>query len=239
MLSQSGTLNAPLLEAMSDRPMEGGARPSNLSARQVIKIIRRHELLLGAIVFFAVLIVLVVQLTTTPIYQATATVQVELNDDSGSPDMAARNQQRVSNEAGIYRSRSLAERVVQDLKLASDPRFVDAPLAANAVVDSGRLSRLAGRLMSSMSVSSAKDSDFIDITVRSESADLASEIANQYPASLAAYRSIMRDERQGKIVRQLDDERARLATEAHQAEQAVADFRRQHQMLTGAGGAED
>ena len=85
MLSQSGTLNAPLLEAMSDRPMEGGSRPSSLSARQVIKIIRRHELLLGAIVFFAVLIVLVVQLTATPIYQATATVQVELNDDSGSP----------------------------------------------------------------------------------------------------------------------------------------------------------
>lgn len=239
MLSQSGTLNAPLLEAMSDRPMEGGSRPSSLSARQVIKIIRRHELLLGAIVFFAVLIVLVVQLTTTPIYQATATVQVELNDDSGSPDMAARNQQRVANEAGIYRSRSLAERVVQDLKLASDPRFVEAPLPANAVVDNRRLSRLAGRLISSTSISSSKDSDFIDITVRSESADLASEIANQYPASLAAYRSIMRDDRQGKIVSQLDDERARLATEAHQAEQAVADFRRQHQMLTGAGGSED
>ena len=97
MLSQSGTLNAPLLEAMSDRPMDGGSRPSSLSARQVIKIIRRHELLLGAIVFFAVLIVLVVQLTSTPIYQATATVQVELNDDSGSPDMAARNQQRIAN----------------------------------------------------------------------------------------------------------------------------------------------
>lgn len=239
MRSQSGTLNAPLLEAMSDRPMEGGSRPSSLSARQVIKIIRRHELLLGAIVFFAVLIVLVVQLTSTPIYQATATVQVELNDDSGSPDMAARNQQRVANEAGIYRSRSLAERVVQDLKLASDPRFVETPLPANAVVDNRRLSRLAGRLISSISISSSKDSDFIDITVRSESADLASEIANQYPASLAAYRSVMRDDRQGKIVSQLDDERARLATEAHQAEQAVADFRRQHQMLTGAGGSED
>ncbi|WP_460987269.1 GumC family protein [Sphingobium sp. TomTYG75] len=239
MLSQSGTLNAPLLEAMSDRPMEGGSRPSSLSARQVIKIIRRHELLLGAIVFFAVLIVLVVQLTATPIYQATATVQVELNDDSGSPDMAARNQQRVANEAGIYRSRSLAERVVQDLKLASDPRFVEAPLPANAVVDNRRLSRLAGRLISSTSISSSKDSDFIDITVRSESADLASEIANQYPASLAAYRSVMRDDRQGKIVSQLDDERARLAIEAHQAEKAVADFRRQHQMLTGAGGSED
>ena len=239
MLSQSGTLNAPLLEAMSDRPMEGGSRPSSLSARQVIKIIRRHELLLGAIVFFAVLIVLVVQLTATPIYQATATVQVELNDDSGSPDMAARNQQRVANEAGIYRSRSLAERVVQDLKLASDPRFVEAPLPANAVVDNRRLSRLAGRLISSTSISSSKDSDFIDITVRSESADLASEIANQYPASLAAYRSVMRDDRQGKIVSQLDDERARLAIEAHQAEKAVADFRRQHQMLTGAGGSEE
>ena len=239
MLSQSGMLNAPLLEARSDGPMDGGSRPSSLSARQVIKIIRRHELLLGAIVFFAVLIVLAVQLTSTPVYQATATVQVELNDDSGSPDMAARNQQRVANEAGIYRSRSLAERVVQDLKLASDPRFIENPLPASAILDNRRLSRLAGRLISSTSVSSQKESDFIDITVRSTSPDLASEIANQYPASLAAYRAVLRDDRQGKIAAQLDDERGRLATEAHKAEQAVADFRRQHQMLTGAGGSED
>ena len=172
----------------SKRGLSGPSKAAQgLPACQVIKIIRRHELLLGAIVFFAVLIVLLVQLTTTPIYQATATVQVELNDDSGSPDMAARNQQRVSNEAGIYRSRSLAEKVVQDLKLAYDPRFAGTPLPANAILDNRRLSRLAGRLMSSTSISSLKESDFIEITVRSESADLASEIANQYPASLAAY----------------------------------------------------
>ncbi|KFG90444.1 Succinoglycan biosynthesis protein ExoP [Sphingobium herbicidovorans NBRC 16415] len=239
MLSQSGTLNAPLLEDRSDRPVEGGTGPSGLSVRQVIKIIRRHELLLGAIMFFTVLIVLLIQLTATPVYQATATVQVELNDDSGSPDLAARNQQRVANEAGIYRSRSLAERVVQDLKLAYDPRFNETPLPTSAILDNRRLQRLAGRLMSSTSITSLKESDFIEITVRSTSPDLASEIANQFPASLAAHRSVMRDDRQTKIVRQLDDERARLATEAHEAERAVADFRRQHQLLTGAGGAED
>jgi hypothetical protein len=65
MLSQSGTLNAPLLEDRSDRPVEGGTGPSGLSVRQVIKIIRRHELLLGAIMFFTVLIVLLIQLTAT------------------------------------------------------------------------------------------------------------------------------------------------------------------------------
>jgi len=239
MLTQSGTINTPLLEARLDQPVEGGGAPSGLSARQIFKIIRRHELLLGLIVFVVVAVVLAVQLTATPIYEATATVQVELNDDSGSPDMAARNQQRVSNEANIYRSRSLAERVVQDLKLARDPRFASTPLPANALLDTQRLTRLAGRLMSMTSVSNLRDSDFVDITVRSGSPELASEIANQYPVSLAAYRSEMRDDRQGKIVAQLDGERDRLAVEAHKAEQAVANFRRQHQMLTGAGGAED
>lgn len=240
MLTQSGTINPPLLEARPERQGEGGAGgPFNLSARQIFKIIRRHELLLGAFVFAAVLVVLIIQLTTTPIYEATATVQVEQNDDSGSPDMAARNQQRVSNEAGIYRSRSLTERVVQDLKLAQDPRFTTAPLPANAFVDVQRLTRLTGRLMSMTSISNVKDSDFIDITVRSTSPELATEIANQYPVSLAAYRSELRDGRQGQIARQLDSERDRLAGEAHAAEQAVADFRRSHQMLTGAGGSED
>ena len=239
MLSQSGTISTPLLEARLDQPTDGGGAPSSLSARQIFKIIRRHELLLGAIVFIVVAVVLAVQLTATPIYEATATVQVELNDDSGSPDMAARNQQRVSNEANIYRSRSLAERVVQDLKLAQDPRFTSTPLPSNALLDSQRLTRLAGRLISMTSVSNLRDSDFVDITVRSSSPELASEIANQYPVSLAAYRSEMRDDRQSKIAGQLDGERARLAAEAHKAEQAVAEFRRKNQMLTGAGGAED
>lgn len=239
MLSQSGTINAPLLESRADRSAESGAAASSLSARQVFKIIRRHELLLGVIVFAAVALVLAIQLTTTPLYEATATVQVELNDDSGSPDMAARNQQRVSNEAGIYRSRSLAERVVQDLKLAQDPRFLANPLPAGEAVDGRLLTRLAGRLLSMTSISSVKESDFIDITVRSPSPELATEIANQYPVSLSAYRLEMRDERQAKIVRQLDGERDRLAEEAHRAEKAVADFRQQHQMLTGAGGMED
>ncbi|HKT75374.1 MAG TPA: Wzz/FepE/Etk N-terminal domain-containing protein [Sphingobium sp.] len=239
MLTQSGTINAPLLEAPERQGEAGGGGPFNLSARQIFKIIRRHELLLGAIVFIAVLIVLAVQLTTTPVYEATATVQVEQNDDSGSPDMAARNQQRVSNEAGIYRSRSLSQRVVQDLKLAQDPRFTNAPLPPNAILTSQQLTRLTGWLMSMTSIESVKDSDLIEITVRSTSPELASEIANQYPASLDAYRSELRDDRQGQIVRQLDGERDRLAGEAHQAEQAVANFRESHQMLTGAGGSED
>lgn len=240
MLTQSGTINAPLLEARPERQADSaGAGPFNLGARQIWKIVRRHELLLGSIVFVAVLVVLAIQLTTTPVYEATATVQVEQNDDSGSPDMAARNQQRVFNEAGIYRSRSLTQRVVQDLKLAQDPRFTEAPLPPDAVLTSQQLTRLTGWLMSMTSIEAVKDSDLIEITVRSTSPELASEIANQYPASLDAYRSELRDHRQGQIVGQLDSERDRLAKEAHQAEQAVADFRESHQMLTGAGGSED
>ncbi|WP_193742871.1 GumC family protein [Sphingobium bisphenolivorans] len=238
MLSQSGTINPPLLETGVDRQGTGGT-PSSLTARQVIKIIRRHELLLGAIIFVIVAAVLAIQLTTSPVYEAVATVQVELNDDSGSPDLAVRNQQRVSNEANLYRAPSLAERVVQDLKLAQDPRFTAYPLPPKAVLDSARLTRLAGQLMSMTSVSNLKDSDFIDITVRSVSPELSAEIANQYPVSLAAFRMEMRDGRQSMIVRQLDSERERLAAEARRAEQAVSNFRRQHLMLQGAGGPED
>ena len=55
---------------------------------------------------------------------ATATVQVELNDSTGSNQAdATRNQQRVANEARMYRSQALAEQVVRDLSLNRNQAF--------------------------------------------------------------------------------------------------------------------
>lgn len=209
------------------------------SARQIWQIIRRHELLLGAIVFTTVLAVLISQWSETPTYKATAVIQVELNDEKGLPDAAARNKERVANEAGLYESRSLAERVVRDLGLTHDPRFTDRPLPRSRAAEPKHVMGATGTLLSMTSVAPEKASDFIAVSVVSPSAELASEIANQYALSLSSLRTEIRDERRNEVVRDLEQQRSRLAIEARQAEQALANFRRTHQMLTGAGGEED
>lgn len=229
----------PLLEGGIEAPPPPFGPTHRYSARQIWHIIRRHELLLAAIVSVTMIVVLISQLTATPIYQAVSAVQVVLNDEKGMPDAAARNHERVTNEAELFGSRSLAERVVKDLKLVHDPRFTQTPLPRNESPTPAHVLGATGTLMSMTRVTPERNSDFIRIAVQSPSADLAAEIANQYSLSLTALRAESRDAKRNAVVRDLEGQRNRLAANARQAEQALADFRRANQMLAGAGGEED
>jgi uncharacterized protein involved in exopolysaccharide biosynthesis/Mrp family chromosome partitioning ATPase len=203
-----------------------------MSARQIWLVLRRHLRLIITLVTVCVVVVLFTQLKLPETFEATATVQVELNDANGSNQAdTARNQQRVANEARIYRSQALAEQVVKDMDLVNNSAFTNGarmtPQQATA------------RLLTRTRVSSANDSDFIDIIVRSRSPELAARIANQFVESLQKLRSTRRQQWRDGVTRALAAESVRLAAEVEKSERAVADFRRAHGMPIGAGSAED
>lgn len=203
-----------------------------MSARQIWFLLVRHAKLVAAIVVSCVLIVLAVQMRIPNRYEATALVQVQFNDAQGSNQAdAVRNQQRVANEARMYRSQALAEQVVRDLKLHRNPHFNNnMPMTVQ---------QAAAKLASETQVVSSVDSDFIDITVQSQKPDLATRIANRFVHSLQDLRTKRRQSRREELNRALENEAGRLATEAWRAEKAVADFRRTNSMPVGAGSAED
>lgn len=203
-----------------------------LSPQHIWNLIRRHATLITGIVAVCVTVVLITQLRQNDVFEATATVQVELNDSSGNNQAdAARNLQRVANEARIYRSSALAEEVVKDLALDTNSVFTgNRPMTVQAA---------ARQLSNQTRVISTNDSDFIDIAVRSPSPQLAQRIANQYVDSLRELRQERRQTWRDKLLRDIAVERERLAAELGTAEKAVADFRRDNSMLIGAGGAED
>lgn len=218
--------------AAGKAPRDLSFEMQQMSARQIWFLLRRHAALIAAIVGICVLAVLVVQLRLPNIYEATATVQVELNDATGSNQAdAARNQQRVANEARIYRSQALAEQVVKDLDLNHNAAFTDD--------QSMTVPQAALRLMGRTQIVSATDSDFIDIIVKSPTPALAASISNRFVESLQKLRSQRRQLRRDTLTRALSDESRRLASQVEIAERAVADFRREHQMPVGAGSAED
>lgn len=203
-----------------------------MSARQIWLVIRRHLILILSVVTVCVAIVLFTQLRLPETFEATATVQVELNDANGSNQAdTARNQQRVANEARIYRSQALAEQVVKDMDLVNNAVFTNG---AKMTPQQATM-----RLLTRTRVASATDSDFIDIIIRSRSAELAARIANQYVDSLQKLRSARRQQWRESVTRALATESTRLAGEVEKAERAVADFRREHGMPIGAGSAED
>ncbi|WP_158266609.1 GumC family protein [Allosphingosinicella deserti] len=209
-----------------------------LSIRQMWSIVRRRKLLLFLVVAAVTGSVTLSQLMAPRLYEAVATTQVELNDATGAnqADVAARNQQRVANEARLYRSRALAEKVVRDLDLIHDPRFM---LGSDQGDPDRAILRASARLETMTKINSAGDSDLIDIVVRSRSPELAARIANQFVDSLQELKFGRRNIRKERTAIALAAERDRLAAETQAAEQAIATFRRTHGMLAGAGGPED
>lgn len=198
-------------------------------------------MLVALIVGLSLIVTIITQLLATPVYEATSTLQVELTDNAGAnqAEIAARNQQRVANEARTYGSRALAESVVRDLGLIHDKRFMGRAAIPKGKNSEDLVRQATSKLQDSTKIINNVQSDFIDIVAQSSSPELAPLIANQFPISLQKQKHRDRDARRQRMVTALDQATDRLANEVAVSEQRIANFRRAHSMLTGAGGAED
>lgn len=134
--------------------------------------------ILGAIALGAA-IALIVTLLTTPQYRAKVTLEVsppavEIMDEksrqgSSTPDLWL----SIATQVGLLSSRSVSERVVQDLNLANNRNFVgsEGDLATRMKVATDKVS--AG-----LTVAPAGESQLIQFTYVSEDPELAARIAN-------------------------------------------------------------
>lgn len=231
-----GTDKSDDFEPIFERPRSSGSE--EFSLHHIWCTIRSHKRLLLGLIITAVLLAAITQFFTTPQYQTLATVQVELIDATGSndADASSKNAQRIANETRLYRSQAAAKQVVTDLNLLSYPPFGQG---VNTPVSDEQLRDAADKLLSWVAVQSVSGSDLIDIRVTSPSAELATKIANQYPASVRTMRLKKRQENKSEVIDKLTAEAERLSNELNEAEQKVADFRRSKRMLVGAGGGED
>lgn len=234
--NHGGASKAPPPQDMTSQP-----ELQHLTVRQLWQILCRHRTLVGLIVGASLIVTILTQILATPVYEATATLQVELTDNAGAnqAEIAARNQQRVANEARTYSSRALAEAVVRDLKLIHDKRFMGAAALPKGKKSDSLIGQATSKLQQSTQIVSNAQSDFIDIIAHSSSPELAPLLANQFLVSLQKQKHNNRNARRQKMVTALDRATQRLAREVTTAEQRVAEFRRAHGMLTGAGGTED
>src|SRR3546814_17385534 len=75
-----------LLAYAGPQPEQVHSELHYMTARQLLSIFRRHRWLIGAIVAGVTLITAVAVFTATPIFEATATVRVELVGGSGDEE---------------------------------------------------------------------------------------------------------------------------------------------------------
>lgn len=133
---------------------------------------------------------------TTKEYQSTAVIQIERRQLAtlamgGQTSWLEEwwNMEYYPTQYRLLKSRGMAERVVENLRLMQDPSFTgrssslvpDTDADSNTVFDDqAELARLGSRLRSGLVVNPIRDTQLVELTYRATSPELAARIANGY-----------------------------------------------------------
>ncbi len=185
-------MNQPAADPTGNLAYSGSSPESEIDLHQYLRVLRRRWKLIVAGCLVAAAVGLVQYFTTPKEYRATAMVQIERR--SLSPLIAGQNpwlenywnMEFYPTQYRLLRSRGLAERVIQDQRLAEDPRFNpggvrlaprgDGPVTAQ--YDEAALGRLASRLLSGLEVNPLRDTQLVEISYRSTHPELTALVAN-------------------------------------------------------------
>jgi len=148
-----------------------------------LEVLRRRRWLLVTVAAI-VLGWFVVQYVITPKeYRAATVIQIERRslNPIGNDVLSAESwwdQEFFPTQYRLLQSRGLAERVVKDLRLASDGTFNPGGVAA--ADDEAALGALAGRILGGLEVNPIRNTRLVEIAYRAQSGELAARVANAF-----------------------------------------------------------
>ncbi|MGA7613944.1 MAG: polysaccharide biosynthesis tyrosine autokinase [Thermoanaerobaculia bacterium] len=173
-------------EILADEPSHGEV---HLSEYWNVIVKRRRLITLAVLV--AVVVAAVVSLMTTPLYKANATLSV--SPESATPfDIAMTqpvferyNPEFLATQTRLIRSRQIAERVVDRLKLTENPEFFEKKSGAfqsagESDPDSATSDRIVAaiRVQNGIETTPVRGTDLVELSFTSTSPKLAAEVAN-------------------------------------------------------------
>ena len=158
---------------------EGDHDAGSFDLASLLRIVNEWRWLILGAVALGIAAAIVVTLLTKPLYRAQVTLEVnpptvEILDEKNRETSSAPSLfDFVATQVGLLSSRTLAERVAQDLNLASNPEF--AGTEGDAAT---RLKIASNRVAAGLEVVAPEDGQLIRFNFVSESPQLAAEIAN-------------------------------------------------------------
>lgn len=153
----------------------------------------KHRLVILGSIAAALVIGVIINLLTTPVYKAATTLQIDreaarvLNVDEVQPrESGSQGEEFFSTQYGLLRSRSLAERVIESLGLASSEAFLErmkveppAPVAGSASQSlTNRREAIIGTIQNNLTVTPVRGSRLVTVAFDSPDPQLAATIAN-------------------------------------------------------------
>lgn len=189
MSNDSLAIIEPRPNALIESPVERFEMP------RLPAIKRRHIPTILACTAAGAVAALAITSLQTPLYTATASVQIEqqaskvVGDDDNVPAAASDAQRQLNTQVDLLRSRALASRVATDLRLATNPEFYSAmgvspTPVGGSLTPSAERERAAELLASTVQVSLPKDSRVATIGFTSGNAQLSADVANAYAEGL-------------------------------------------------------
>lgn len=196
---------------------------TRLDLRRMWAAIYRNRWPMIAIIILSLIAGVLVTIFTTPVYQATSTIQVEprssqnlkSNTEVEPQLVASYDAERYQAAAvDVIKSRALAEKVAEDLKLYTSNTFFESMKIEEPAAQPGQLAGVSearkrmvlGILMGTLSVSSSRNSSLVSLSATSPDPKLAADIANAYARNAVSYNLQQKSETTAYARKFLEDE---------------------------------
>lgn len=147
----------------------------------------RNRVMMLAILLVALVIGAASIWLPKPVYTAQATIQIEpqtariLGTENITPDPGSTENNRIlQTQVDLLGSRSTAQHVAQQLKLANDPQFLRDAGLENEPAGDLRTAMVASALQEKLNLSSPRDTRLIAVQYDSHDPALAARIANSF-----------------------------------------------------------
>jgi polysaccharide biosynthesis transport protein len=189
---------------------------------EILRIVLNWKRLIIACVLLGPLLGLGVSLLMTPKYEAVAQLKIDREDpvvipgaESARPIMLNGNE-FLATQIGLLRSRSLAQRVVDDQRLANNPAFADQ--SGNAAQ---RADAATSKLHGQVEIELVRDSRLVNISVTNSDPGDAARMANAFATQFISSNLDREDDATAFNRRFLED---RLASTREKLEKAERDI---------------
>lgn len=237
------------MDVRVSKPEPGDDEIDLLEYWQILR--ERYRIVAGvaAAVFF---LALVFTLLATPVYRATSTLQIEretmkIVDVEGlTPTESPMDRDFYQTQYELLKSRSLALRVVQDLKLVQHPQYadlmeaVDERLAEEAEADkrparTGQQEReraLVEPVLEALTIEPVRNSRLVRVNFDSPEPALAARVANAYAQAFIASNLERRFDASSYARKYLEERLAQIKARLEDSEKAVVDFATTSQIVS-------
>jgi polysaccharide biosynthesis transport protein len=229
----------------------GGA--TNIDIRGIWAAIYRSRFWIAAIFAGILVIVFVVTLLTTRLYDGAASVEVRqeaqkvlgTEDDREGTSSKIDSDRFLKTQLDIIRSRAVSDTVAQSLSLYRNDKFLETMGVTEEPKTSGVLSpkeakreQILETLRKNLSVNYTGDTRIVTISFRSPSSRLSAQIANAYAESFIRNNLARKFDSSAYALEFLRDQLAQSQARLEKAEQAAVDAARRTGIIDVGNGAD-